>query len=299
VAIVDASDLLAHAVRHTYVLCSFDATSLDLAEAIAVAADAENAPVMFTVYEGAHLAHLLPAVEACATRIRSPAAVRAVVSSAEAAAAALRLGANCLTATADAASVATTAEACGAYVERAIRAVGDEPSSDECARLCNNGVPAIHHDGLLPRRAAEFLRPGREGSYEDTLRQLRQSIAATVSACLRRSGSAGHAPAAAACRAWVPVEHTILFNASAEEAEVRRMAARGTRVLANVPGVRRVFAGRAVTDGAKYRYCWIIRFASERVIDSYRAHPDHVAFADGEFRPRASDRISIDYKEFG
>ncbi|MEW8292943.1 MAG: Dabb family protein [Candidatus Thiodiazotropha endolucinida] len=32
------------------------------------------------------------------------------------------------------------------------------------------------------------------------------------------------------------------------------------------------------------------------MIDSYREHPDHVAFADNHFRPVAGDRVSIDYQ---
>lgn len=38
-------------------------------------------------------------------------------------------------------------------------------------------------------------------------------------------------------------------------------------------------------------------FANAAVIDSYREHPDHVAFADGQFRPIAPDRLSIDLEE--
>ena len=63
-----------------------------------------------------------------------------------------------------------------------------------------------------------------------------------------------------------------------------------------MPGVRRVFSGRAVRDGGKYRYCWLVRFAHPKVIDSYRVRPEHAAFADEWFRPFASDRISIDYQ---
>ena len=74
------------------------------------------------------------------------------------------------------------------------------------------------------------------------------------------------------------------------------MMAHGRRVLARVPGVRRVFSGRSVRDGDKYRYCWLVRFAHPKVIDSYRVHPEHAAFADEWFRPFASDRISIDYQ---
>jgi hypothetical protein len=39
-----------------------------------------------------------------------------------------------------------------------------------------------------------------------------------------------------------------------------------------------------------------VRFAHPKVIESYRQHPDHVAFADTRFRPLAAGRISIDYE---
>jgi len=71
----------------------------------------------------------------------------------------------------------------------------------------------------------------------------------------------------------------------------------GRRCLVRIPGVREVFAGEAVEHDVGYRYCWRIRFVSEAVIDSYRQHPEHVAFADGHFRPFADDRISIDFQE--
>ena len=53
--------------------------------------------------------------------------------------------------------------------------------------------------------------------------------------------------------------------------------------------------GKAVGDQGKYRYCWLIRFANDKVIDSYKNHPDHVAYADTSFRPLAGDRITNDY----
>jgi fructose-bisphosphate aldolase class II len=74
------------------------------------------------------------------------------------------------------------------------------------------------------------------------------------------------------------------------------MMERGRRILANIPGVRAVFTGRAETPAAKYQYCWLVRFAHPAVIDSYRDHPDHVAFANAHFRPIAADRLTIDFR---
>lgn len=63
-----------------------------------------------------------------------------------------------------------------------------------------------------------------------------------------------------------------------------------------IPGVRGVLAGRVLRANAPYRYCWLIRFAAPEVVASYRDHPDHLAYADGVFRPAAPDRITIDFE---
>ncbi len=93
-----------------------------------------------------------------------------------------------------------------------------------------------------------------------------------------------------------PVEHLIIYNADANEQQVRDMMAEGRRVLSRIPGVRAVFTGNAVQEGARYRFTWLVRFCHPAVIDSYREHSDHVAFADNHFRTFAGDRISIDYQ---
>jgi len=51
-----------------------------------------------------------------------------------------------------------------------------------------------------------------------------------------------------------------------------------------------------VEEDAKYRHTWLVRFCHPAVINSYREHPMHIAFADKLFRPVASERISIDYQ---
>jgi hypothetical protein len=60
-------------------------------------------------------------------------------------------------------------------------------------------------------------------------------------------------------------------------------------------GVVDVQIGQSVNERGKYRYCWLIRFASEQVIESDKTHPIHVAYADTFFRPVAMDRITNDY----
>jgi fructose-bisphosphate aldolase class II len=92
------------------------------------------------------------------------------------------------------------------------------------------------------------------------------------------------------------VEHVILYDvAGLDAAGVRDMMTEGRRVLGEIPGVRRVFIGDAVKSGVDYPHCWLVRFTDAAVIQSYRDHPAHQAFADKRFRPFAGNRISIDY----
>jgi fructose-bisphosphate aldolase class II len=176
----------------------------------------------------------------------------------------------------------------------------------EYRRLIECGVAKIHHYASLSCAAGECLRrnvraTARNG-YLRLMKGVQQALGAEVERCLRLSGSAGRAPQALAhCRPWGAVEHCILYNVAPGgddgERAARAMMAEGRRVLGAIPGVRAVFTGRAVRPDARYRYCWLVRFAHPAVIESYRDHPEHVAFADGRFRPLAPERLSLDFEE--
>ena len=100
-----------------------------------------------------------------------------------------------------------------------------------------------------------------------------------------------------ACRPWREVEHLVIYNSSAaDSSQNAAMTAEGRRVLAEISGVRQVITGTSVREDAAYQHCWLVRFASAAVIDTYRDHPDHQAFADNHFRPLAADRLTIDYQ---
>jgi fructose-bisphosphate aldolase class II len=126
-----------------------------------------------------------------------------------------------------------------------------------------------------------------------------EGVAREVERCLGVWGAADRATEVLAEVApWNEVEHLILYNSSEDDARVEEVMAEGRRVLGAIPGVRQVYTGRALKEGGKYRYCWLVRFVHPKVVESYRDHPDHAAFADTRFRPLASaGRISIDYQE--
>ena len=174
-------------------------------------------------------------------------------------------------------------------------------SDDQFRRLICNGVAKINYFTALSDAAAKQVKKNAgkaNGSgYTGLQRGVKDAVAEEVERCMRLWGSAGRAAEVLArCQPWQPVEHLIIYNVEGIDKEgVESMMAEGRRVLSAIPGVLEVFTGEAVQEDASYRYTWLVRFCHEKVIDSYREHPAHVAFADKVFRPVAGNRISIDY----
>ncbi|MFA7593616.1 MAG: class II fructose-bisphosphate aldolase, partial [Thiohalobacteraceae bacterium] len=167
--------------------------------------------------------------------------------------------------------------------------------------LIGRGVAKINYYTALADAAAASVRARAaadpRAGYTGLVQDVRAAIAAEVERCTELWGAAGRADEVlAAARPWREVEHLIVYNvAEGARERVPDIMREGREVLATIPGVRRVFTGDAVTPDAKYRHCWLVRFAGEAVIPTYRDHPAHRAFADSWFRPVAGDRISIDY----
>jgi len=175
-------------------------------------------------------------------------------------------------------------------------------NEDQYKRLIGNGIAKINYYTALADAAGEQIAQnatGGERGYTSLVRGAADAVQQETERCMRLWGAAGRAAEVLAqCTPWQPVEHLIIYNTSASDEEsVAAMMAEGRRVLAAIPGVREVFTGNAVQQGASYRHTWLVRFCHPAVIDSYREHPDHVAFADHHFRPIAGDRISIDYRD--
>jgi len=176
-------------------------------------------------------------------------------------------------------------------------------SDDQFRHLIANGVAKINYYTALADAAAAMIRENarenRNGGYTGLVRGVQDAVAEEADPCMRLWGSAGRATEVLAeCAPWLPVELLIVYNvAGLDAAGVQAMMAEGRRVLGVIPGVRQVATGEAVTAGADYRYSWLARFCHPAVIDSYRDHPAHVAFAGQHFRPVAGDRLTIDYQE--
>ena len=127
---------------------------------------------------------------------------------------------------------------------------------------------------------------------------VKNTISIEVERCIRLWGSANRAAALLAqCTPWMPVDHLIIYNVDGiTDHQANTMMSKGRDILSTIPGVLEVITGRAIQHDAMYRYTWLIRFCHSAVIESYRIHPKHVAFADTLFRPVAGERISIDYQ---
>ncbi len=173
-------------------------------------------------------------------------------------------------------------------------------ADDQYTKLIANGVTKINYYTALNDAAGRVMAGHQNArSFTDFTKGARAAIAQECEKRIKQWGAAGQAEAVLkAARPWVEVEHVIVFNVPEQALDrIHDIMAEGRKVLSQIPGVRRVFTGEAVKQGADYRFSWLIRFASEAVIASYRDHPDHVAFADNLFRPIAGGRISIDYAD--
>jgi fructose-bisphosphate aldolase class II len=172
-------------------------------------------------------------------------------------------------------------------------------------RLISCGVAKINYYTALADAAGRCIRENARADarcgYTGLVKDIRARIRDEVEHCMQLWGSAGRAAEVLMqCEVWQPVQHVIVYNVEhGLESQVDSMMTQGGEVLAGIPGVRRVVSGRAVSDSPRFRFCWVVEFAHRKVIESYRDHPEHVAFASRLFRPIAGDRISIDFAEAG
>jgi len=175
-------------------------------------------------------------------------------------------------------------------------------SDAQLRRLVENGVAKINYYTALADAAGSAIRANADdpakGTYTDLVNGVQVAVRAEVERCIALWGGSGRATeVASACRPWREVDHVIFYNvAGATPEETARMMAEGRRVLAGIPGVRQVVTGTTESDAAPFRHYWLVRFTHPSVIDSYRVHPDHQAFADNHFRPVAGERITIDFR---
>ena len=287
--VVNFSGLCTHAAERAYRLAAMNPQILPVVRAILDCAVSEDAPIILAT-PGANLKDgLLPSIEAMARQASIPMALLGTeIRDRDEAILAIRSGCNGL----------VLADEIDESVGNAILAI---------AESC--GIPAFRKDELsgVLREIGEELEAVTLQAVVEAQRSWRRFNALVAQAagnyvreCLQELGAARQGRAALeATELWRPVEHLIIYNSTADDATSAEIAAEGRCVLDKIPGVRATWTGQSVGADAKYRWCWLVRFAHPAVIDSYREHPDHVSYADNRFRPIADDRISIDYELTG
>lgn len=174
-------------------------------------------------------------------------------------------------------------------------------SGEQYQQLIKNGVCKINYYTALADAAGNCIEKNinlGEKGYTSLVKNMSDVISQEVEHRIRQWGSVDKAEAVLAhSQSWFPIEHLIIYNVKGiNEADTKAMMLEGRRLLSAIPGVREVIIGEAVKQDADYHYTWIMHFCHPAVIDSFREHPDHVAFADKLFRPIAGNRISIDYQ---
>jgi fructose-bisphosphate aldolase class II len=176
-------------------------------------------------------------------------------------------------------------------------------SDQQFQDLIANGVTKINYYTALADAAGKRIRENTANDaacgYTGLVKGVIDAIQQECELRIRQWGSAGKAAAVLAeAEPWQEVEHVIIYNTEDTSPEqVDELMQKGRETLSRLPGVRRVFTGNALQEDASYQHCWVIRFAHREVVQSYKHHPDHVAYADTYFRPVAGNRISIDYED--
>ena len=175
-------------------------------------------------------------------------------------------------------------------------------SDEQYRQLINRGVSKINYYTSLADVAGLRIRENTQNNplngYTDLADGVKETISTEVERCIKLWGSVGRAKdVLEISEIWSPVEHVIIYNVQGiTKDEALDMIEEGKTILRTIPGVLDIVTGHSIQDDDSYRYTWLIRFCHRAVIESYRNHHLHVAFADTLFRPVAGERISIDYQ---
>lgn len=179
---------------------------------------------------------------------------------------------------------------------------GSGLNDDQYRKLISQGVARINYSTALRNIAGEHLRNNAHNpsnvDYLGIMTGVRDTIRCEVERCMRSWGSAGRAAEVLVqCEPWKTAEHVITYNMEkVSDSQIEHIMTEGRKILGRIPGVRRVFSGWSVSEDTRFRCCWLLQLVHARVIDSYRNHPDHVAFTN-LLRPVAAELVSMDFTE--
>lgn len=174
-------------------------------------------------------------------------------------------------------------------------------SDQQYRKLIDHGVARINFYTALAeaaKRQIEANQKQKAASYEQVFAGVREKISEEVERCMRVLSSAGRAAEVLMqCQPWRDNEHVIFCKAgSNDEAAIHEMLHQGQQDLQKIPGVMSVRIGRSLDGVSSHNYCWILRFANEKVQESYRTHPVYEAYSEKYIKPIASQTATNDYE---
>lgn len=284
-AIVDYIQLHQQALEHCYKLLCVNISTLPIAKGILNAAEKSNAPIVLSLDLDCADFDLLPSIEKLARQCKSPVALLAQgIETGGQASLSIRLGCNAL----------MLKDTLDNTIKNNINNI-----SQACA------IPIIESTDALVDVSVELEKHTIQAiqslnRWQDINECIMQESASLMRDLFAKMNASKQGQVALSnCNVCRSVEHLIIYNTTSNDQASAELAAKGRQILDNIPGVRATWSGTAIKADAQYQWCWLIRFANTQVINSYRDHPEHVAYADTYFRPNAADRISIDYELIG
>lgn len=286
-------DMIAMTGEWGFALPAFDVAGVALARSAVAAASQMDSPVLLRPVRDDEL--LMPSLVALANRAPVPVVpILGPVSGVEAVASAIRLGAQGVVISGEVdGETQALAEACN---------VALLPAPPRMLRDGEKPAPGVAWFGDILDGASgpvidKVLNSAHSVPWSELVELAAKSARGNAASCIGRCGSAGRiVDLVATCRPRREVEHMVLYTPSGiDDAGLESMIENGMATLRNIPGVRRVFAGKALTQDGAHTHVWSIRLAAEAVIDGFRNHPDHRAFAENSLHPIAPDRMSIDF----
>lgn len=285
-AIVDYIQLQQQALEHSYKLLCVNISTLPVAKGILNAAEESNAPIVLSLEMDCADFDLLPSIEKLARQCKSPVALLAQgIETTEQASLSIRLGCNAL------------------MLKGALDNTTIKNNINDICQAC--AIPIVEPTETLADVSAKLEKHTIQAIQSLSCWQeineciMRDSASLMLDLFAQMNASNQGQEALSNCKVCRPVEHLIIYNTTSNDQVSAELAVKGRQVLDKIPGVQATWSGTAIKADAQYQWCWLIRFANSQVIDSYRDHPEHVAYADIYFRPNAADRISIDYELIG
>lgn len=151
-------------------------------------------------------------------------------------------------------------------------------------KLIDHGVAKINYFTVLAEANTKQLETNLKNknmTYQQIFADVRKKIADEVLHFMHLLNSAGRAAEVLIqCRSWKAVENVIICNQGEnEQGVVDEKLSRGQKELAQIPGVLEVEIGRTIKPNGQYSYCWLVRLANDKVLESFKAHPIYDNYA--------------------